>query len=131
MTETLDCEPSLRAKLRQIRSWLTCGDVSELEPTHLQQIQTIVDAYPIEMAELTASPKQLRFQQAFFNRWSEGRRCDIFVAMGGNRSGKTYVCGWLCFAKYLRDRARNGDWFWCVGQTLDRSVGGQQRELWQ
>ena len=40
----------------------------------------------------------------------------------GNRSGKSYVCGWLCFAKYLRDRSRAGDTYWCVGQTLDRGL---------
>lgn len=84
----------------------------------------------IEVAEAGASEKQLEFQRYFFDRSDGTRKLDTFVAMGGNRSGKSYVCGWLCFAKYLRDRARDGDWFWCVGQNLDRSVGGQQRELW-
>lgn len=48
-----------------------------------------------------------------------------------HNSGKSFVAGWLCFAKNLRDHARGGETFWCVGQTLDRSIGGQQRELWQ
>lgn len=100
-------------------------------PSELLRIRTLLDAYPIEVAELRASTKQLDFQNLFFARQDDrGRHADIFVAMGGNRSGKSYLCGWLCFAKYLRDKAKNGDWFWCVGQNLDRSIGGQQRELW-
>lgn len=86
----------------------------------------------IERAMLNASPKQLTLQRAFFDRLDEkGNPCDIFVSLGGNRSGKSFGAGWLCFALYLRDHARNGDWFWCVGQNLDRSVGGQQQELWK
>lgn len=51
--------------------------------------------------------------------------------MGGNRSGKSYVAGWLCFALWLRDHAKRDGWYWCVGQTLQRSIVGQQRELWK
>lgn len=111
---------------------LDSEDASALSPDELREIERILDAYPIEVAECRASEKQLDFQRCFFQRRDpSGRRCDVFVAMGANRSGKSYVAGWLCFAKYLRDKAKNGDWFWCVGQTLDRSVGGQQRELWK
>lgn len=86
----------------------------------------------IELACLNASDKQRQFMRAFFDRQdSDGRPCDVFVALGGNRSGKSFSCGWLTFALYLRDHARHGDWFWCVGQTLDRSIGGQQQELWK
>lgn len=97
----------------------------------LARAAKILSKARIEVAEDGASPKQQEFQRFFFNRRDDtGRKLDTFVAMGGNRSGKSYVCGWLCFAKYLRDYAHDGDWFWCVGQNLDRSVGGQQRELW-
>lgn len=99
----------------------------------LLRARALLDAYPIEVAELRASPKQLRFQQAFFDRRDpegDGRRLNVFVALGGNRSGKSITAGWLCFAKYLRDKAKNGDWFWCIGPTLDRSVGGVQKEIW-
>src|SRR5688572_26319393 len=86
----------------------------------------------IELAERRASPKQLAFQKAFFDRADPtGRRCGLFIGLGANRSGKTFACGWLCFAKYLRDVARAGDLFWCVSQNLERSIGGQQRELWE
>lgn len=106
---------------------------SEIDPSILEEAERIVSNFQIEVAELRASKKQIRFQQAFFDRRdpADGRHCDIFAALGGNRSGKSYVCGWLCFAKFLRDKARAGDWFWCVGQTLDRSIGGQQKELWK
>lgn len=106
-------------------------DSASLATTDLLAIQALIDAYPIEMAELRASPKQLGFQKCFFNRADpSGRKCSIFVALGGNRSGKSYVAGWLCMAKYLRDHAVDGDTFWCVGQTNDRSKQGQQKELW-
>jgi hypothetical protein len=105
---------------------------AKLDPKTLAEVERLCAAFPIEVKEACASPKQLRFQKAFFDRRDpdDGRPLDIFVAMGGNRSGKSIVAGWLCFAKYLRDVAKDGDWFWCVGQTLDRSIGGQQKELW-
>jgi hypothetical protein len=98
----------------------------------LLRLDRLAGAYPVERAELRASPKQLRFQRAYLTRThpETGKKAGIFVAMGGNRSGKTYVCGWLCLAKWIRDYAPDGAWVWCVGQTLDRSIGGQQRELW-
>jgi hypothetical protein len=103
-----------------------------LTPALLRQVERLAASFPVELAELRASDKQLRFQRAFLERRDpDGRRCDVFAALGGNRSGKSICAGWLCFAKFLRDHARSGDWFWCVGQTLDRSVGGQQKELWQ
>lgn len=111
---------------------LTSKRSSELSLEQLTEIKRILDAYPIEVAEIRASPKQLAFQKCFFDRAdATGRSCDVFVAMGANRSGKTIVAGWLCFAKYLRDVAKSGDVFWCVAVTLDRSIGGQQKELWQ
>ena len=85
--------------------------------------------WPIEWAEVRASPKQREFQECFFQRSAAGRRASIFFAYGGNRSGKSFVAGVLCFGKYLRDQAVDRDVFWCVGQTFDRSVSGQQREL--
>lgn len=110
---------------------MTSANGSALTTRELERIGRLVEAFPIELAELRASDKQLRFQRAFLDRRDDvGRRCDIFAALGGNRSGKSICAGWLCFARYLRDVARNGDWFWCVGQTLDRSIGGQQKEVW-
>lgn len=89
----------------------------------------------IELAELNASPKQLAFQKLFFDRQDDdGRALNVFAGVGGNRSGKTFVCGWMCFAKYLRDYARNGDAFWAIAPNYEKSIGaagGQQRDLWQ
>lgn len=103
-----------------------------LTPEQIERAKRLATTFPIEMAEVRASTKQLRFQRMFFDRRDEdGRRVNVMVALGGNRSGKSICAGRLCFAKYLRDRARNGDTFWCVAVTLDRSIGGQQKELWQ
>ena len=90
-----------------------------------------VGEHQIEFSEYRASEKQRRFQRVFLARSDAGRRLSTFVALGANRSGKSIVAGRLCFAKHLRDFARNGGWYWTVGQTLDRSIGGCQRELWQ
>lgn len=105
-----------------------------LKPAELHRIEKLISAYSIEWAEINASAKQLRFQDYFFNRSDGKRRLDIFVAMGGNRSGKSVTCGPLCMIKFVRDRARRGDAFWCVAPTADKSIGtdgGQQRFFWE
>lgn len=108
---------------------------SRLEVGELLEIERLFASFPIEVAECRASEKQIRFQKAFLERADpvDGRSLDIFVAMGGNRSGKTIVAGVMCFAKFLRDHARSGDAFWCVAPNFEKSVGaagGQQKELW-
>lgn len=126
-------EPPLKEQLKLLQSLLESEDALALTLEELEEIRRILDAYPIEVAELRASDKQVRFQRAFFARQhpEDGRPVDVFVAMGANRSGKSFVGGVMCMAKYIRDVAKDGDWFWCVGQTLDRSIGGQQKQLWQ
>src|SRR5262245_3023388 len=118
--------------LDAISDLLRSIDATKLSPALLHRASTVLAEQAIELSERRASEKQKQFQHKFFDRADDtGRRCDIFVALGANRSGKSYVAGWMCFAKYLRDHARRGDWFWCIGQNLERSVGGQQRELWE
>jgi hypothetical protein len=118
--------------LDEIAGILQSPDAAKLPADVLKRASSIVAEQRIELSERRASLKQRAFQRAFLNRADDtGRRCDIFVALGANRSGKSYVAGWMCFAKFLRDHARTGDWFWCIGQNLERSVGGQQRELWE
>src|SRR5579872_5833882 len=64
----------------------------------------------IELSELRASPKQRAFYAAFENRRDPitNKKVDVFVALGGNRSGKSVACGWLCFSRYIRDKAKEG-----------------------
>src|SRR5216110_2247896 len=101
---TLLSEPPLTEKLRQLSSLLSSDDALALTATELAEAKRLLEAFPIEVAELRASPKQLALQRAFLNRADEsGRPCDIFACLGGNRSGKTFACGWLCLAKYIRD----------------------------
>jgi hypothetical protein len=134
MQTLLTEERPLTAKLRQIRSLLNSPASSALPPSVLRQALELFQSWPIEVAEMRASPKQLAFQAAFLSRRDElGRKRDIFVALGGNRSGKTIVSGVMCFAKFLRDCALNGDAFWCVAPNFEKSVGaagGQQKDLW-
>ena len=129
--------PSLTETLRHLRSWLVSLKPSELSPKQLEdmkprleQYRNLVKSFPVEVAESRASDKQLAFQHVFETRRnSASEPVDIFVAMGGNRSGKSIVCGWLCMAKHLRYRAKDGETYWCVAQNLERSISGQQREL--
>lgn len=113
---------------------ITADELSVLEHATLEELETrleLVEWEKIEDAERSASPKQLAFQTAFFNRSdTTGRKCSKFVAIGGNRSGKTFVTARLCFSKYLRDVARTGDHFWAGSQNLPRSISGLQKELW-
>lgn len=103
---------------------LTSDKASALTPEQIERAKRLAATFPIELAEVRASQKQLRFQRVFFDRRDEeGRRVTVLVALGGNRSGKSICAGWLCFAKYLRDRARNGDTFWCVARAATRTAG--------
>lgn len=106
-----------------------------LEYATLEQLEAraaIAEWEKIEDSECLASAKQRSFQRAFFSRSdNKGRRCSKFVVIGGNRSGKTFVAARMCFAKYLRDVAKDGDHFWAGSQNLDRSIGGLQKELWE
>lgn len=98
----------------------------------LEQLLELADWEKVEESEARASSKQVRFQTAFLARSNEqGKKCSKFIAIGGNRSGKTIVTCRLCFAKFLRDKAKNGDGFWAGSQNLDRSIGGLQKELWE
>ncbi len=125
-------DPPLREKLRLLTCLLASDRAAGLTRDDLAEALQILEAFPIDVFELRASQKQLDFAERFFNRADfDGRPLDIFVAMGGNRSGKSIVCGWLCFAKWLRDKAVAGDEYWCVAQNLQRSITGQQKELWQ
>jgi hypothetical protein len=106
--------------------------LASLTETEAVELEESFGVIAIELAERRASPKQLALQRAFFARQDNtGRRCKVFVALGGNRSGKSFGCGWMCFCKYLRDVAVDGDLFWCVAQTEPRSIGGQQKEIWE
>src|SRR5690349_18348355 len=130
------CEPPMTGPLRQLQRLIDSGHFSNLPETEqgelLAWLEKFAPVCAIELAILNSSEKQRNLMRAFFERADEtGRKCDIFAGLGGNRSGKSFSLGVLCFCLYLRDHARDGDWFWCVGQNLDRSVGGQQKELWK
>ncbi len=116
---------------REIASWLESEDASNAPLEDVQAAAAIIEGDAIGFAEDNASGKQRHFQTVFESRKDNGRRVDIFAAMGANRSGKTFVGGIMCFAKHLRDRAKPSSWYWCVAPNLDRSIGGQQRELWE
>jgi hypothetical protein len=48
-----------------------------------------------------------------------------------HNSGKSYVAGHMCVARYLRDMAKPGELIWCISPTYARSIDGPQKELWK
>lgn len=114
---------------------ITEDELAILQDATLEELERRIELAEwekIEDFELRASSKSIRFQKAFFLRADEtGRRCNKFVAVGGNRSSKSVTCARLCFSKYLRDVAKNGDRFWVGSQNLDRSISGSQKEIWE
>jgi hypothetical protein len=129
MTQSLVQSPS--EQRQEIARWLASEDASNAPLEVVLEAVAAIDGDAIGFAEDHASDKQEQFQHAFETRKDDGRRVDIFAAMGANRSGKTIAGCWMCFAKHLRDRAQAGDVYWCIAPTLDRSIAGQQKELWK
>lgn len=114
----------------------SCANLLNLTPQQeitLKEATTdALESWGIEWAWRRAGQKHRDFAQVFWDRQdAQGRPKDIFAALAANRSGKTYLIGWLCFALYVREKAVDGDEFWCVCQNLQRSISGQQRELWE
>jgi hypothetical protein len=91
-----------------------------------QKLKALWDWTKIEQAILTANPKQLTAVEAF-----ESGKYSTVCMLGANRSGKSYCCGRMCFAKHLRDVAKQGEVYWCIAPTSEKSIAGQQKELWQ
>src|SRR5688572_18357546 len=67
--------PLLTGPLSSLQSLLALATSSDLPPTKLEAVKAelaraaeIIAAMPIEYAEFRASPKQLAFQRAFFDR---------------------------------------------------------------
>ena len=56
-----------------------------------------------------------------------------YVAGGivNHNSGKSWCLGHMCFAKYLRDHAKDGEIYWCISPSMEKSISGQQAELYR
>ena len=93
----------------------------------LEEAQGIIqNQSAIDLAFLTASPKQIRLAEDF---WDD--EFDVIAWVGANRSGKSWGAGRLCAARWIRDKGYAGARVWCVSQTFKASVAGTQRELWE
>lgn len=119
---------SLRLQLSSLVSWEKSNrERLQADPKLAAKLLALVDElgpYRIELKEARASSKQLAFAEDFF-----ARRHRTYAALGGNRSGKSIVAGVMCFAKWIRDVAIDGDEFWCVAPSSEKSLG-QQKLLW-
>ncbi len=108
---------NLILQIREVRSRtdMNVGEISQRIP----QMSNLA----LEVAEAFAGKKQQNFQATFLKQ-----QHFTYVALGGNRSGKSIVCGALCMARWLRDYARNEDEYWCIAPG-EKTVG-QQKVLW-
>lgn len=124
-------ESEIVSNIKVLREWYKTNEKTPENQAKLTEALALLNDWRIEVAYSRASPKQTAFADVFFDRSNGTHKKSIFAAIGANRSGKTIVGGWLCFAIFLREKAQAGDVFWCVSQNLDRSITGQQRELWE
>ena len=79
-----------------------------------------------------SSPKHLEFQRVFLSRIGrELRSPTIYAIAGGNRTGKS-VCVWaMCFCKFIRDYAKDGDVFWAIAPTVDKMRQDVHEWIWE
>lgn len=91
----------------------------------LTQTQQAVDDAVIERALARMNPAQEKVVNLF---WSGEYSTVAFIA--GNQSGKTYCMARMCFGLWLKDKAKSGDVYWCIAPNQEKSVTGQQKELW-
>src|SRR2546421_8808719 len=95
MSSTTPTLPSIAPEIRSVLSLL--GGWASLTATEQAELVPLVEEFPHDVAEAKASSKQIAFRDAFMARQdAKGRPCGIFVALGGNRAGKSFVCAYLC-----------------------------------
>lgn len=76
-------------------------------------------------------PKQIEFQTKFLERLKLPHLHEtVYSAWGANRSGKTVATWILCFCKFIRDHAEDGDLFWLIAPTIEKSKQGPHKWLW-
>lgn len=125
----LPINPDVVAAIRELRA---TSPLARLVPwADITTQFPVLKPFALEDSVTRAGPKQIAFTEAFMARAVDGNHKSVYSAIGANRSGKTYTAGWLCFSLFLREHAKDGDMFWCVAQNLNRSIDGQQRELWE
>lgn len=102
--------------------WL---DAERLLDDHKIELFERPSAQPGVYGNPGASPKQLQIQQTFF-----ARKHRVIAASGGNQSGKTQAIGGMCFCKWIRDKAQDGDVYWVIAQTHETMRDIPQKTLW-
>lgn len=122
---------------RQFKDLLASDKAAKLSIESLQQAQLWLADHVAERFEelsdapgvagnIGASQKQVDFQRAFFEQ-----KHRVYAMTGSNQSGKTECVWGMCFAKYVRDFAVDGDIFWCVAQTHDTMRDIPHRSIWK
>jgi len=98
----------------------------ELLSKQLSAIQRTFADSKIEQLLAGSNPKQIDALDAFLSG-----EFKVVALIGGNRSGKTIAIGGMCFARHLRDDAKKNTVYWCISPNAEKSVTGQQKELWE
>lgn len=127
------CEDA-RRKLKEVDALLdeAAAAVETATYQQLKEIRKVVDHLSamaremnIERTLAMASEKQVAYIGAFF-----GTPWYCLSVMGGNQGGKTYIAA-VCFCMWLRDVAPANGIVWCIAPTAEKSVGTQQKYLWE
>lgn len=130
--------PSLSEQIHSILAVIDDPVASaKMSPAWWDQAQGLLADHQVEVFERPsanpgvagnkgASPKQLAFQKAFFEQ-----KHRIYAASGANQSGKTECAAGMCFAKWIRDHARNGDAYWVIAQTHETMRDIPHKTLWK
>jgi hypothetical protein len=71
----------------------------------------------------TSGDKHKEFIQYFQQTAVNSDAMRVYAALGGNRSGKTTTC-MTCFAWYIREHARDGEVFYVISPTEEKSKSG-------
>jgi hypothetical protein len=71
----------------------------------------------------TSGPKQKQFMDYFRQTAHVQDGIHVYCARGANRSGKSCSAG-ACFVSFLKKHAKDGDVFYCVSPTEDKSRTG-------
>ena len=116
---------SLMSLLQQLSSLPITQEVKKQQASIMVLVDHIKLNCQIELAFEGAGEKQLLFAADY-----ESKEWMQYAIVGGNRSGKTYAACFMCFAPDIRDNAKDGEVYWCIAPNADKSISGQQKELW-
>ncbi|MEX2671907.1 MAG: hypothetical protein WD294_07345 [Phycisphaeraceae bacterium] len=97
-----------------------------LQRTRIEQYFRPSPQPGVEGGGIGTSEQQLQIADGFW-----GGRHRAIYASGANRSGKTVTLWGMCFCRHIRDRARDGEVYWCIAPDFTKMRLGPHKWLWE